>query len=299
MMDLRKGRSALVGLVGLVMAAGTLTGCIGQGEYDRLYEQNRSLEARNAELARERDEARAALDLLRGRVGSGEGALSDLQRENNELRRQLDGALADLRSLEAQIGNLQFGRLDPETDEALRALAEQYPDLIKYDSARGMLRFASDLTFDSGSAVVKPGARDALNALASVLRSPSAAAYEVVIEGHTDSQRVSANTTRNHPTNRHLSAHRAISVIDALADMQVPRERMMAAGWGEFRPAVPNTPSGNTPQNRRVEIYLAKSRGNGVPAPAGTTGDAGMDQQGGRFNSGREQPPSRPQDITK
>jgi flagellar motor protein MotB len=36
----------------------------------------------------------------------------------------------------------------------------------------------------------------------------------------------------------------------------------MAGGWGEFRPAVANNANGNTPANRRVEIYLAKLPGN-------------------------------------
>jgi chemotaxis protein MotB len=138
-----------------------------------------------------------------------------------------------------------------------------------------MLRFASDLTFDSGSDVVKPEAKQALSAFSRVLLSPSAANYDVYIEGHTDSQRISPNTARRHPTNRHLSVHRSISVINELAAMGVPTSRLMAAGWGEHRPRVPNTPSGNTPANRRVEIYLTRPKlssayasPSAAPAPA-------------------------------
>jgi hypothetical protein len=85
--------------------------------------------------------------------------------------------------------------------------------------------------------------------------------YEVNIVGHTDSQRISDATARRHPTNMHLSCHRAISVRSVLASMGVPAGRMEAAGWGEFRPMVANTSSGNTPQNRRVEIYLSLPKG--------------------------------------
>jgi len=279
-------------LGGLAFVASVLPGCIGQGEYDRLYETNRSLEARNAELQRERDEARAAADLIRNRIGSGEGTLADLQRQNAELRRLLDDAMADYRTLEGRMAGLTFGPLDAATDEALTRLAAQYPDLIKYDSARGMLRFASDLTFASGSAVVQDNARQALGALANVLKSPAASAYEVVIEGHTDSQRVSATTARQHPTNRHLSAHRAIAVIDELGRLSVPAGRMMAAGWGEHRPVVPNSGTGNTPQNRRVEIFLARGH---------STGAAGGDMTGASTTAtpNRDAPPERQIDITK
>ena len=47
--------------------------------------------------------------------------------------------------------------LDPATDQALRDLAAQYPDLVVYDPDRGMIRFTSDLTFGSGSAEVTAG----------------------------------------------------------------------------------------------------------------------------------------------
>ena len=41
-------------------------------------------------------------------------------------------------------------------------LSARYPGLFVYDRNRSMLRFNSDITFDSGSAVVKPQARAAL-----------------------------------------------------------------------------------------------------------------------------------------
>ncbi len=170
--------------------------------------------------------------------------------------------MQDYKTLGEGMSGLDFGRVDPMTDRALASIANQYPDLIKYDASRGMLRFASDLTFDSGSASVKSNATAALDALSKVLTSSSAQAYEVVVEGHTDSQRISGQHLRSFPTNRHLSAQRAISVIDELHKMGVQDDRMLAAGWGEFKPAVPNTPSGNTPQNRRVEIFLAKASSN-------------------------------------
>lgn len=296
MMNLLSSRTARMGLLALGLTiVSTLAGCVGQSEYDRLYTTNRSLAARNAELETQANELKRQVELMRGNIGSSAGTLSDLQSQNSELKRQLDQALADYKTLEEKLGQLQFGMLDPVTNQQLETLAAQYPDLIKYDAARGMLRFAADLTFDSGSDVVKANAKNALGALANVLKSSSAAQYIVVVEGHTDSQRISANTAKRHPTNRYLSAHRAISVIDELKNMGVSPARMMAAGWGEFRPLVPNTPSGNTPANRRVEIYLARDHSTGSTtteeaAPAPTPTDATPD---------KDAPPARPADMSK
>ncbi|MCX5689709.1 MAG: OmpA family protein [Planctomycetota bacterium] len=289
-------QSAATRILAITLAAGTLTGCVGQGEYDNLYTTNRSLKARNAELERERDEARTALEALKKSLGSGEGALAALQKENSELRRLLDEANASLKDLESKMAGLDFGKLDADTDALLKKFAAMYPDLVKYDAERGMLRFASDLTFDSGSIVVKEDAKRALSALAEVLKASSAMQYEVVVEGHTDSQRISSGTAKNHPTNRHLSAHRAIAVIDVLGSGGVTWGRMMAAGWGEFRPVVANNSSGNTPANRRVEIYLAKSHGTGTAgnaaAPATTTDSTAVAPD-------RREPPKKPIDLTK
>lgn len=247
-------------LTGLVAAVSLLTGCIGQGQYDRLYETNRSLTARNADLTRERDEARAQADLLRRNYGNSAGALADLQRQVSELTKQRDQAMSDYKSLEERLAGLKFGPVDEQTDRALEALANEFKDFIRYDSSRGMLRFASDLTFDSGSDVLKENARQALQALAQILQSASASAYDVVIEGHTDSQRIANPATlREHKTNRHLSAHRAVSVVGELSGLGVSNDRMLAAGWGEYRPAMQNAANGNTPGNRRVEIFLVKS----------------------------------------
>ena len=89
-----------------------------------------------------------------------------------------------------------------------------------------------------------------------MLKGQDAARYELHIVGYTDSQAISSGTAQRHPTNTHLSVHRAISVKQKLSSLGVPVDRLLVAGWGESHPAVPNSASGNTPQNRRVEIYF-------------------------------------------
>jgi chemotaxis protein MotB len=256
----------VLSLAGLASALG---GCVNQGEYDRLYEANNSMRAQIADLTRERDEARLSADSLRGGVNGREGTLAELQKQNAELRAALDRAKSDLAGFGDRLQGMQIGALDATTANALDELAQRYSNIMSFDAARGMVRFNSDLTFDSGSAVVKAEARNALGALAEIIKSSAAQQYDVIIEGHTDSQRISNPTTlREHKTNRGLSVNRSIAVIDTLAGMGVPNNRLMAAGWGEYRPSVQNTAGGNTPANRRVEIYFAKRNADVLPAPA-------------------------------
>lgn len=264
-----RGGMRLSMVCGLAAVVSGLGGCVNQGEYDRLYEANNSMKAQLADLTRDRDEARQALDQMRGGINRGEGTLADLQKQNADLRAALDRANGDLQGMGNRLQGLQVGALDTATTNALDDLAQKYSNIMSFDAARGMVRFNSDLTFDSGSAVVKAQARTALNALAEVINSSTAQQYDVIIEGHTDGQRISnPSTLKEHKTNRGLSVNRSIAVIDTLAGMGVANNRLMAAGWGEYRPSVQNTASGNTPANRRVEIYFAKRSSDVLPAPA-------------------------------
>lgn len=267
----------------VAMSAG-LTGCVSQGEYDKLWETNRSLTDRLQQTQASLDAASAQNAALSGSAGNASGVIGNLQGENQRLRDQLNQAMAAMRDLEGRLGGLELSRLDPTTDRALANLAGQYPDLIVYDAERGMLRFASDLTFASGSDQVQAGSAEALSRLATVLKSNEASGYDIVVVGHTDSQRISASTAQRHPTNMHLSAHRAISVRKVLGDQGVAWERIQAAGWGENRPSVPNNRNSGTAENRRVEIYLVPSTFRGPtgsssaaqPAPAAPQSN-GMD----------------------
>lgn len=252
----RFGRRLPILLVSLgLAAAGNLGGCASNSE---LLDSSRALQERNTQLVAENQSLRSALD-------AAQGELAGLRKANADLRALADQLLSEnarlkdlLARYDSEFQNLKFSALDTETDAALRELAAQYPDLIEYDAARGMLRFKSDFTFASGSDVVSATGKSSIDALGRILNSPTASGYDIRIIGHTDSQRISANTARNHPTNWHLSTHRAISVGRELQNMGIDPTRLEAAGRGEYDPLVPNTGSGNTPQNRRVDIYIVR-----------------------------------------
>lgn len=259
-------------LGGLIVSI--LGGCVSQGQYDQTARDNRMLREQLAQVQGERDSYSGQIDSERS-----------LRQQAEEAARQANAALAaargDLTDLERsmadmgrQFDNIALMSLDRRTDAALRELARKYAGRIVYDPDRGMLRFSSDLTFASGSDAVTAEGRQSLTDLAEILKAPEASGYELEIVGHTDSQPISAGTAQRHPTNMHLSAHRAISVRRELVTMGLPATQIRASGWGEHRPLVPNTSTGNTPQNRRVEVFIR-------PSTAGQQGGFASVPEGG------------------
>jgi chemotaxis protein MotB len=148
--------------------------------------------------------------------------------------------------------------LPVELNTLLEDFAKQRPDLVTFDANRGVVKFKSDLLFELGSDKVAASAVEAVKALCGILNTEEGKKFDVIIAGHTDDVRIAIEATREkHPTNWHLSVHRAISVLDIMVSNNIDPTRLSVRGFGEYRPTVPNLPGkkGN-PQNRRVEIYI-------------------------------------------
>jgi chemotaxis protein MotB len=259
----------------LCSAATLATGCVSQQEYDHTAGASRALQAELQQALAERDAARDELRMISQSTDADRAALrNQLEATRKQLERY--AALeARISEVDQNIAGIGLSAVDPETDRALQALARANPGMITYDSRTGTVRFAADVTFASGSAVVQDAAKNSLRQFAQILQS-SGAGYDVEVVGHTDSQRPSnPNTIKNHPTNRHLSVHRAIAVGEVITGFGIPANRVKVSGWGEYRPAVPNTANGNTPANRRVELLLRPSTANQAipvaePTPSNT-----------------------------
>ena len=254
----------------LITFAGLSTGCVSQPEYDKLFETNQSLRSQNLDLRNRVGSAESTTSQLQGSSSDAQGVIGELSSENHTLRGQLANSQLAFDRLEDRMNSLEIVHLDAATDRALSDLASQFPDMIIYDSDRGMLRFVSDMTFGSGSDSVQSTASESLAKLASVLKSGSAAKYDIQIVGHTDNEKPSSNTQKRHATNMHLSAHRAIAVRRELGQAGIEWDRMSVTGWGENRPLVANNSGKGTKANRRVEIFLVASTRTEV-APAAAT----------------------------
>jgi chemotaxis protein MotB len=235
----------------------TLGGCSGSNT--ALLEANRALQEQNTKLVQDSQSLHTLNQQLQDGIASRDQAMARLQSLVSDLRAGRGDAEKQLAEFEKRMAeSVKFGNiaLDSETDKALSELAAQHPDLLDYDAQRGLVRFTADVTFDSGSDKVRETARGTLRQFAQILNS-TARMYDVRIVGHTDAQPIK-RVAAQHPTNWHLSCHRAISVLRELAANGFAPERGEAAGRGEFDPMVPNAIDGKSARNRRVEVYMAK-----------------------------------------
>ncbi len=103
------------------------------------------------------------------------------------------------------------------------------------------------VNFENDSAVLTSEAREVLNGVADSLKSQ--ANVRVEIGGHTDS-------IGNDSYNNILSQERAESVRQYLVSRGVEGNRLVAQGYGEFRPIASNENEAGRSQNRRVEFKL-------------------------------------------
>lgn len=81
---------------------------------------------------------------------------------------------------------------------------------------------------------------------------------KVRIEGHTDD-------VGNDGNNQKLSEKRASAVLRFLVEAGVDPERLLAVGYGEAKPLVPNDNDTNREKNRRVEFTILEQGGASAP----------------------------------
>jgi chemotaxis protein MotB len=107
--------------------------------------------------------------------------------------------------------------------------------------------------FDSGSAIIKPGATPLLNKIATVVDSEGT--HPVEVDGHTDSQPIH---TGRYGSNFSLSADRASAVADDFTSHGVLQRRVTVVGNAANDPVDTNTTADGRAKNRRVDIVLTR-----------------------------------------
>jgi len=131
----------------------------------------------------------------------------------------------------ALIGNIRVAASDVDMYEAL--------------SASGRIA-VQGIYFDTGSDRLRPESSGTLRLIADMLAAH--ADLRLTIEGHTDNVGTAV-------ANRALSERRAAAVLQTLVSQYgVSAPRLSSAGFGDTRPAAPNTTPEGRQQNRRVEL---------------------------------------------
>lgn len=156
-------------------------------------------------------------------------------------------------ALGAVAGNLWSKRMEDRRTAMEQATRGTNVEVTRTEDNQLKLNIPNDISFDTGSAAIKPPLRAVLDPFANSLRDDPSA--RLMIVGHTDN-------TGSDAINNPLSVERAQSVRDYLVTRGVASSRVETAGRGDREPVASNASEAGRAKNRRVEIFLRE------PAPA-------------------------------
>ena len=197
-----------------------------------------------------------------------------LNRQMTEMRDQLARLVTALDASEAKAKaqEVQITNLGKRLNEALASKVEE---LARYRSEFfGKLKevlgnrqdvqivgdrfiFQSEVLFATGSADISDEGKRQLAAFADTLKNigariPDNIDWLLRVDGHTDKQPYHGRLG----TNWELSTARAIAVVKFLIDQGIPPNRLVAAGFAEFRPLAEGDSEDVLRRNRRIELKL-------------------------------------------
>ena len=218
------------------------------------------------ELLQKLQEEQQAKARLQKQYDDAQKKIADLQAENERMATRLQELGEDVNRLrseseEARKRAEELLRMQRQQQERLKTyckMLEKFHKMIaagklKVKTVRGrmVVELPSAILFESGSAELSDEGKETLAQVAEVLKSIPNRNFQIA--GHTDDRPI---RSKRYPSNWELSAARAVNVVKFLQEQGVPPNRLSAAGYGEYQPAVPNDSEQNRALNRRIEIVL-------------------------------------------
>jgi outer membrane protein OmpA-like peptidoglycan-associated protein len=187
------------------------------------------------------DAARSAADAAR------------IQAEGARAAAEAQALQADTARRAAELQAQQAQGVAAQSEQDKIVLREQLREQLNVildtrETARGLIVNLSDVLFDTGSASLKPGAREKLARVSGILVSHPGLRLEV--EGHTDGVGTDSY-------NQALSERRAESVRAYLVAQKIASTSVGAVGFGEGQPVATNGTAAGRQQNRRVELVVS------------------------------------------
>ncbi|MBN9565818.1 MAG: peptidoglycan -binding protein [Alphaproteobacteria bacterium] len=206
-----------------------------------------SLEEKMAYLQSQIQELMSQLKLKAIAIDQHKSNNQVLEEEVASLTKKLKSALNSEAIKLANYKSEFFGRLK-------EALADQTDIIVVGDR----FMFQSEVLFDSASAELEDNGKEQLKILAQTLKKisksiPADLNWILRVDGHTDKRPIH---TKQFNSNWELSAARAISVVNFLAQQGIPTKRLAAAGFGEFQPLDTTDQDGDYNRNRRIELRI-------------------------------------------
>ena len=154
--------------------------------------------------------------------------------------------------------NVRLNKKEMKMLERVRALVKDNVDvesIARSDTRTIVHQLPTSDLFAPGNAFFRAGAEGLI--ISTIQEDMKEGVKQVFVDGHTDNVPMKS---AKFPSNWELSAARASKVGRfIIKKMRFPPERIVVAGYGEFRPIVANTTDDARATNRRVEIKILKA----------------------------------------
>ncbi len=188
------------------------------------------------------------------RLREKETELGQVRGEATSASQQVAALSSELEAAKAKAAEPALSPLDRDREELRRQLGSDADVEIRDGDL--VITLPSQITFSSGSSNLSSQGRGLLSRIVGSLRNkyPS---QTISIEGHTDDDPIKKS---KFGTNWRLSVERAMAVREYLEKQGgFSAGRFRVVGYGPYRPVASNTSSSGKGQNRRVEIVIVTS----------------------------------------
>ena len=183
-------------------------------------------------------------------------ALSAEQERLNKLKSDLEASSTRLAELEKMMADKEaaMNKLKESLSKALNAF-EGKGLSVEHRNGKVYVSMENKLLFESGSWTVGTEGKKAVKALGNVLaENPE---ISVLIEGHTDNDKIVGSIGGGVENNWDLSTKRATAIVNILSENKgIDKKNLTAAGRSEFAPLAGNETAEGKAKNRRIEIIL-------------------------------------------
>jgi len=183
-------------------------------------------------------------------------ALTAEQDRLNKLKKDLDASSTRLAELEKMMADKEAAmkKLKETLSKSLKAFEGKGLTVTEKDG-KVYVSMENKLLFESGSWTVGSEGKKAVDLVGKVLGDNPE--ISVLIEGHTDNDKITGTIGGGVENNWDLSTKRATAIVNILsANAKIKKENLTAAGRGEFAPLMSNETAEGKAKNRRIEIIL-------------------------------------------
>jgi chemotaxis protein MotB len=193
---------------------------------------------------------------LLAKLEAKEKSLAAEQERLNKLKADLEASSKRLNELESYIGakEASMNKLKETLSKSLKAF-EGKGLTVEQRNGKVYVSMENKLLFGTGSWAVGAEGKTAVVAVGKVLADNPE--ISVLIEGHTDNDKILGAIGGGIENNWDLSTKRATAIVNILSENKaINKENLTAAGRGEFAPLMSNETAEGKAKNRRIEIIL-------------------------------------------